>query len=155
MTEGGDFDKFGRGYVWEGQVSECLHQNHIFAVRPAAALNSKFLSLVTSSGYGRAYFTATSKQSTNLASTNSTKLRNLTLPVPSRQAQDRIVEFVESQGSMIDGLIAKVREAIDRLKELRAALISAAVTGKIDVRADEGDPSEAFLDASRSVKGRS
>ena len=34
----------------------------------------------------------------------------------------------------IDALVAKVREAIDRLRELRAALISAAVTGKIDVR---------------------
>ena len=34
----------------------------------------------------------------------------------------------------VDSLIAKVREAIERLKELRTALISAAVTGKIDVR---------------------
>ena len=35
---------------------------------------------------------------------------------------------------MLDALVAKVRDAIDRLKELRTALISAAVTGKIDVR---------------------
>jgi len=34
----------------------------------------------------------------------------------------------------VDALVAKVRDAIDRLKELRTALISAAVTGKIDVR---------------------
>ena len=34
----------------------------------------------------------------------------------------------------IDGFIAKMREGIDRLKEFRTALISAAVTGKIDVR---------------------
>ena len=34
----------------------------------------------------------------------------------------------------MDALVAKVREAVDRLKELRIALISAAVTGKIDVR---------------------
>ena len=38
----------------------------------------------------------------------------------------------------IDALVAKVREAIDRLKELRSALISAAVTGKIDVREAAG-----------------
>jgi type I restriction enzyme, S subunit len=36
----------------------------------------------------------------------------------------------------IDGFIAKIREGIDRLKEFRTALISAAVTGKIDVRED-------------------
>ena len=34
----------------------------------------------------------------------------------------------------IDGLIAKIQESIDKLKEYRTALISAAVTGKIDVR---------------------
>jgi type I restriction enzyme S subunit len=30
MTEGGDLDKLGRGTLWEGQIPDCLHQNHIF-----------------------------------------------------------------------------------------------------------------------------
>jgi type I restriction enzyme S subunit len=137
MTEGGDFDKLGRGYVWEGQVGRCLHQNHIFAVRPRRELlSSRYLALALSSGYGRAYFTATSKQSTNLASTNSTKLRDLPMPVPSVPEQRAIVVFIEGETARIDALIAKVRDAIDRLKEFRTALISAAVTGKIDVRED-------------------
>ena len=33
LTEGGDFDKLGRGAVWRGQISPCLHQNHVFAIR--------------------------------------------------------------------------------------------------------------------------
>jgi type I restriction enzyme S subunit len=135
MTEGGDFDKLGRGSVWEGQVPACLHQNHIFAVRPRIDFaTSHYLALVMGSGYGRAYFTATSKQSTNLASTNSTKLRNLLMPMPSVVEQSRIVAFLDRETAKLDALIAKVRDAIDRLKELRTALISAAVTGKIDVR---------------------
>ncbi len=135
MTEGGDFDKLGRGHVWEDQVPGCLHQNHIFAVRPRReVLRPRFLAFVMSSGYGRAYFTATSKQSTNLASTNSTKLRNLPMPVPSLSEQSEIVSGIDRETAKIDALVAKVREAIVHLKELRAALISAAVTGKIDVR---------------------
>lgn len=135
MTEGGDFDKLGRGHVWEGQVSGCLHQNHIFAVRPRReVLRSYFLAYVMSSGYGRAYFTATSKQSTNLASTNSTKVRNLPVPIPALVEQDNIVSSIGRDTKRIDALIAKVQVAIARLKELRTALISAAVTGKIDVR---------------------
>jgi type I restriction enzyme S subunit len=137
MTEGGDFDKLGRGHVWEGQVPGCLHQNHIFAVRPRRdALRPRFLAFAMSSGYGRAYFTATSKQSTNLASTNSTKLRNLPMPLPSLSEQDEIVSGIDRETARIDALVAKVRTAIDRLKELRSALISAAVTGKIDVRGE-------------------
>jgi type I restriction enzyme S subunit len=134
MTEGGDFDKWGRGYVWNGEIGGCLHQNHIFAVRPTGLLRPRFLAMMTYSAYGRAYFTATSKQSTNLASTNSTKVNHFTVPLPGADEQLSIVEFVESRSERISSLIAKVRDAIDRLKELRIALISAAVTGKIDVR---------------------
>jgi type I restriction enzyme S subunit len=138
LTEGGDFDKLGRGCVWDGQVNGCLHQNHIFAVRPRSSLlRSHFLASTMSSGYGRAYFTATSKQSTNLASTNSTKLGNLPLPLPDVSEQDSILEFLARSTARLDTLVAKVREAIDRLKELRAALISAAATGKIDVREED------------------
>jgi type I restriction enzyme S subunit len=86
------------------------------------------------SGYGRAYFTATSKQSTNLASTNSTKLGNLPMPMPDLAEQEQIVTRLGREMSMIDDLITEVRLAIGKIKELRASLISAAVTGKIDLR---------------------
>jgi type I restriction enzyme S subunit len=56
-------------------------------------------------------------------------------PVPPLDEQDHIVQFVRENTSKIDALVTKVREAIKSLKELRTALISAAVTGKIDVRA--------------------
>ena len=51
-----------------------------------------------------------------------------------READGGIVLFVLKHRERIDSLIAKVRDAIERLEELRTALISAAVTGKIDVR---------------------
>jgi len=44
------------------------------------------------------------------------------------------VDPVNKNRSEIDALVGKVREAIERLRELRTALISAAVTGKIDLR---------------------
>ena len=71
FTEGGDFDKLGRGTVWEGQIKNCLHQNHIFVVRPnPEVLNPYFLSYQAGSRYGKAYFLSCSKQTTNLASIN-------------------------------------------------------------------------------------
>lgn len=135
VTEGGDFDKLGRGYLWEGQIPGCLHQNHIFAIRPCLqVLNPKFLAHATASGYGRAYFTATSVQSTNLACTNGTKVREFPLPLPDSREQDAIVEAIEKETAKLDALSSKVRDAIDKLHEYRVSLISAAVTGKIDVR---------------------
>jgi len=46
----------------------------------------------------------------------------------------RIAAFLDRETARIDALIAKIRDAIALLRELRTALISAAVTGKIDVR---------------------
>ena len=55
-------------------------------------------------------------------------------PMPPLPEQPAIADFLDRKTTKIDVLMAKVREAIDRLKELRTALITAAVTGKIDVR---------------------
>jgi type I restriction enzyme S subunit len=56
------------------------------------------------------------------------------IQVPPEPEQRAIATFLDRETVRIDALVAKVRDAIERLKELRTALISAAVTGKIDVR---------------------
>ena len=56
--------------------------------------------------------------------------------LPDTSEQRAIAGFLDRETAKIDTLIAKVREAIDRLTELRTALISAAVTGRIDVRGE-------------------
>ena len=65
---------------------------------------------------------------------NVSEIRELITPVPPRQQQDEIADYLDRETAKIDALVTRVQEAIDRLKELRTALISAAVTGKIDVR---------------------
>jgi len=137
LTEGGDFDKLGRGYVWDGQIEGCLHQNHIFAVRPdARVLDSYYLAALMSSSHGKHYFTSTASQTTNLASTNSTKLKAFPVLLPPKDVQQDILRQLGRIGRNLDALAEKFRDAIDRLLEYRTALISAAVTGKIDVRGE-------------------
>src|SRR5579871_4580468 len=54
LTEGGDFDKLGRGCVWRGEVANCLHQNHVFAVRAdRTRVDPNFLACATASRAGR------------------------------------------------------------------------------------------------------
>lgn len=61
-------------------------------------------------------------------------VQNTIVCVPPAMEQKQIADALEQDLARRDGLILKVNEAVDCLKELRAALISAAVTGKIDVR---------------------
>jgi len=60
----------------------------------------------------------------------------LLVPVLSMAEERAIAAFLEQETAKIDALIVKIREGIEKLKEYRTALISAAVTGKIDVRAE-------------------
>ena len=54
--------------------------------------------------------------------------------VPPLSEQKTIADFLDRETSQFDALTARVRDAIERLKELRTALVTAAVTGKLDVR---------------------
>jgi len=62
------------------------------------------------------------------------QINNFVIPVPPLTEQEAIVAFVSSQAVKLDALTAEAERAIDLLQERRTALISAAVTGKIDVR---------------------
>ena len=62
--------------------------------------------------------------------------------MPSPREQRAIVTFLDRESAKIDRLIAKVGEAIDHLLEYRSTLITAAVTGKIDVRGMRDAPTE-------------
>ena len=88
LTEGGDFDKLGRGCLWEGQVKPCIHQNHIFRVRPIPdKLNSHFFSHYLQSAYAKHYFLRCAKKTTNFTSINLTQLK--ALPVPNVLIEDQ------------------------------------------------------------------
>ena len=135
MTEGGDIDKLGRGTVWDGSIDPIVHQNHVFAVRVnRVRLVPEYLAWWLDSVTSRRYFYLTAKKTTNLASTNKTVVGRLPINVPPVDEQRTIVKHIEEQTTRIDSLIAKAEEHIALAKERRAALITAAVTGKFDVR---------------------
>lgn len=134
FTEGGDADKLGRGSVWRAQISPCLHQNHIFAVRTfREKLRPEFLAAWAASPRGREYFLSCSKQTTNLASINSSQLKALPVPIPPLEEQGRIVAGLEAISS---------RQEIEAmwlqsLRALRCSLLSALLTGQVRVKPDE------------------
>ena len=61
---------------------------------------------------------------------------DLIVPWPPNSEQHAIAAYLDRETDNIDALVDTVQEAIERLQEYRAALITAAVTGKIDVRGE-------------------
>ena len=61
-------------------------------------------------------------------------LRAWSLPLPPLPEQVAIAEYLNVETEKMDALVAKIEAAADRLQEYRSALVTAAVTGKVDVR---------------------
>lgn len=102
-------------------------------VAPGEMLQGPFLLAALQSGSSQQRFTALSKGATFREITLDS-LRRFSIPVPPLREQTAIVAFLDAEKTGIDALIERIRQAIESLKELRTSLISAAVTGKIDVR---------------------
>lgn len=134
VTEGGDLNKLGRGTVWKGEIENCLHQNHVFAVRvDKTVISPELTSMIMESDYGRKYFTNTANKTTNLASTNSTKLGNFPVIIAPREEGEAILNLIKEISNKIATAISLKEQEIEKLKEYKATLINSAVTGKIRV----------------------
>jgi type I restriction enzyme S subunit len=131
LTEGGDFDKLGRGAVWRGQIKDCVHQNHLFVVRPdPKQLDVRFFAYQTQGPRGRAYFQSCSKQSTNLASINSTQLKQFPTALPPLPEQCKIADILSTWDEALETFDALIA-AKDRQKQ---ALMQQLLTGKTRVK---------------------
>ena len=126
LTEGGDFDKLGRGAVWHGQIKDCVHQNHIYVVRPYPnKLDARFFAFQTQGPSGRAYFQSCSKQSTNLASVNSTQLRQFPTALPALSEQRKIADILTTW----DDALEKLDSLIAAKECHKKALMQQLLTG--------------------------
>ncbi len=74
------------------------------------------------------------RQGSGQPNLNTDIIKALAVPYPPSVEQSAIVDFLDRETAKIDQMTAKVQAAIERLQEYRGALITAAVTGKIDVR---------------------
>lgn len=131
FNEGGDRDKLGRGWIWNGDLPECIHQNHVFRARPFdKRLNPKFLSWYSNS-FGQKFFFQEGKHTTNLASISMTKLKALPVRIPPADEQERIVAEVERCLSVADAMETAIATNLARAAKLRQSVLQQAFHGEL------------------------
>ncbi len=120
-------------------VPETSYVNqHVCLIRPTAKVLPPFLGMLLKSGYGQTYFSLAQyglKQGLSLED-----VREATVIRPPIDEQRVIIQTLADLSMKSLSLVAEAHSAIALLQERRSALISAAVTGQIDVRnyASEG-----------------
>jgi len=112
MTEGGDFDKLGRGAIWEAEVCDCIHQNHVFRVRcNRQHLLPIYLANYIRTDVAKSYFLRCAKKTSNLASMNMTQLKATPVACPPVELQESFATDVERINRMQARQNAATRDA--------------------------------------------
>lgn len=152
FNEGGDRDKLGRGWVWSGDLSECLHQNHVFRVRPFLRdYSSEFLSHYGNSA-GREWFFRRATQSVNLASINQTVLRSLPVPLPPLREQQHIVRRLANASGSAETAGSEFTHQLNRATILRQSILKRAFEGGLVPQDPADEPASVLLERIRAER---
>jgi type I restriction enzyme S subunit len=125
----------GKSFLYRGDTGDkaCFAGYLIRAAINRKKARPEFVWFFTRSDKYRSWLSQVAIQAT-IQNISAERYANLWVPMPSLSEQDAILENIRKGMTILDRLVATVTNAIKRLKEYRSALITAAVTGKIDVR---------------------
>ncbi len=145
LNEGGDRDKIGRGWVWDGATPGMIHQNHVFRARlHDRGLNPFFVSHYANE-MGRRFFIDEGKQTTNLASVSLSKISILPVPIPPPAEAAEILRRVsEALAASADTLAMLDAEAADAAR-LKQSILKSAFEGRLVPQDPTDEPASAML----------
>ncbi|MBA1222556.1 restriction endonuclease subunit S [Pseudomonas fulva] len=133
VNEGGSY--VGRSAIWRGDLDECYYQKALHRLRPRDVKSdtAEFFLHVMEMATQQGVFVAGGNQTT-IDHLTAEQLRQYRFVFPPLAEQLQIAENITDVVSKIQNTTSEAEQLIGYLKERRSALISAAVTGKIDVR---------------------
>ena len=142
LNEGGDRDKLARGWIWSGEIADCIHQNHVFRARPnAERVRPEWLAWCANT-YGSHWAQRHGRQSVNLASISLKTLSTMPVPIAPLAVQDRLLEEIRAFREGQEVLADSVGTARRQSSVLRQALLGAAFAGQLSGRATDLDNAE-------------
>lgn len=133
VCEGGEV---GRAAVWQNELASCCYQKALHRLRPRGADVPRFFLYVLRSAANAGAFRAGSNQNT-IDHLTAEKLRWHRFPFPPPDEQSRIAALLDQIGGLSDPAVSVLAATIDRLREYRSALITAAVTGQLNLNKHE------------------
>ncbi|QEA13549.1 restriction endonuclease subunit S [Comamonas flocculans] len=112
----------------------CCYSNFMQRLRMKPSFSPLLAWYILNNDIARLQFDLLSNSTTGLANLNGTMIGQMMLAIPPGEEQTAIATFLDRETAKLDTLMTEARSAITLLQERRTALISAAVTGQIDVR---------------------
>ncbi len=152
FNEGGDRDKLGRGWVWREEVDICIHQNHVFRMRPYLPELQPELVSHHGNSFGKLWFQNAGKQTTNLASINMSMLRSFPVPVAPAKEQLEVLEQIRAQLDSLARQEAAADLAVKQSAAQRQNILRAAFAGQLVPQDPNDEPASVLLERIRAER---
>ncbi|MEH1869554.1 MAG: restriction endonuclease subunit S [Nostoc sp.] len=145
IVEGnGSLDQIGRAAIWNEDISDCVHQNHLIRWRSNGNVLPKFALFWLLSPEGRASLVQLASTTTGLYNLSISKIASIPIEVPPLDEQHEIVHYVENLFAYADRLEVGYQAALGLVKRLTPALLAKAFRGEL-VPQDPNDKSASLL----------
>jgi type I restriction enzyme S subunit len=123
----GSLTEIGRCAKWNGEIKDCVHQNHVIRCRPCDTAISDFLLLFLNSPSGMAVMQRLAITSSGLYSLSVGKIRKIEIPLPPLAEQHRIVAKVDELMALCDQLEQQLNQADQQRRRLLEAVLAEAL----------------------------
>jgi type I restriction enzyme, S subunit len=154
VVEGnGSPDQIGRAAMWHGEISNCVHQNHLIRVRPGSNLDPKYLELAWNAPRTREQLREVAISTSGLYTLSTAKVKSIRLPVPPREVQEQLVAEAELWRSHLDSTDQAIGSARHRSAALRKSLLAEAFSGQLVPQESGDEPASVLLKRIKAEHG--
>jgi type I restriction enzyme S subunit len=147
IVEGnGSVEQIGRAAIWEGQISPCVHQNHIIKIRLAEIADSKYVLYWLLSLDGRGHIKRVASSTSGLYTLSISKVSALPIPYASQVERHEIVKAIEQNLSVLEHVEGYLPTLFLLADRLRQSILKRAFEGRLVPQNPNDEPADKLLE---------
>lgn len=153
VVEGnGSSKEIGRCAIWNNEIKDCVHQNHIIRCRPKNNIESEFLLAFLNSSYGIDEMMMLSSSTSGLHTLSVSKISRIVIPVAPLAEQQEIVRRVEALFKVADQIEARYNKAKAYVDKLTQSILAKAFRGELVPQDPNDEPASVLLERIRAER---
>ncbi len=156
IVEGnGSAKEIGRCAIWNNEIKDCIHQNHIIRSRPIEdVINSKYSLLFFNSNFGIKIMMDVASTTSGLYTLSVSKVNNLPIPLPPIEEQKEIVRQADKLFAIADKLETHYRNAKVKVDKISQSVLAKAFRGELVPQDPNDEPAEKLLERIQAKKAK-
>ncbi|HIE9451490.1 TPA: restriction endonuclease subunit S [Klebsiella pneumoniae] len=141
IVEGnGSLDQIGRAAIWNGEIENCVHQNHLIKVRVNDDINSKFLLYYFMSPQGKEEIVSKATSGAGLYTLSISKISSIKVPIYTVTEQVSIVNAIERLFSYVGFIEKTLDNTLSKINNLTQSILAKAFRGELTAQWREENP---------------